>query len=166
MCDHAIPVKRATVNEFMPVYCEHRATTNAASTAVRDKRRLRTFLEMFGDRLVSRIRVADINAFVAKRKNSGGLANGMGSNPIPLVEKKRPDAFGHKCSQLGVLPPARSRRVDQGVSAVVRACPATFWTVETHLVYIAPLFHFPVHHVRDRPFHNLEVGWPEGHADD
>ncbi len=70
-----IPVKRATVNEFMPVYCEHRATTNAASTAVRDKRRLRTFLEMFGDRLVSRIRVADINAFVAKRKNSGGLAN-------------------------------------------------------------------------------------------
>ena len=69
-----IPVKRATLNEFMPLYTGHRATTNAPSTAVRDKSRLKPFLKLHGDRLVSRISVADLHEYVAMRKNKG-LAN-------------------------------------------------------------------------------------------
>lgn len=70
-----VPVQRAVLREFAPLFLVHRQTTNVESTAVREERRLRPFLELHGGKKLDDITVADIHAYVAKRKRDDHLSN-------------------------------------------------------------------------------------------
>ena len=71
---HSVDIKQATLQEFLPLYLQHRRVTRAAGTADREARFGRQISRLYGDKLLSAMAPADIHAYVAQRKGDG-LAN-------------------------------------------------------------------------------------------
>jgi integrase len=73
--NRSVPVRKTSLREFVPIYLEHRLAIREEGVPGREKRRFSKILEALGDKSLTAINVADIHAFVAKRKNQDGLAN-------------------------------------------------------------------------------------------
>ena len=71
---HSVEVKESTLQDFLPLYIQHRRVTRAAGTAYREDRFGRQIAKLFGGRLLSSISPADIHAYIARRKGDE-LAN-------------------------------------------------------------------------------------------
>ena len=71
---HSVEVKESTLQDFLPLYIQHRRVTRAEGTAYREDRFGRQITKLFGGRLLSSITAADIHAYIAQRKGDG-LAN-------------------------------------------------------------------------------------------
>jgi integrase len=72
---HVVEVHQATLQEFFPLYIQHRRATRAAGTVNHEERFGRQLVKVLGKRLMSDITTADIYRYVAQRKTDDGLAN-------------------------------------------------------------------------------------------
>ncbi len=71
---HSVEVRESTLQDFLPLYIQHRRATRAEGTANREERFGRQIAKLFGGRLLSSISPANVHAYIAQRKGDG-LAN-------------------------------------------------------------------------------------------
>jgi integrase len=76
---------RVTFEQFLPRFLAHRRVVRSAETAVREERRARPVLKWFGDQPLSRVTVADVHEYVARRKTRDRLKNRSANLELTLL---------------------------------------------------------------------------------
>jgi integrase len=64
-----------SVGQFIPKFLAHRRVVRSEETAIREERRARPILKVFGDRRLTQVTTGEIHEYVERRKTKDGLRN-------------------------------------------------------------------------------------------